>query len=74
MLCYLLHSFIYSFIVPSYSPCRITVTDEYTNTDMDAWHGNKEKTNWADPGRIAHRDSYVFSLTLTTRSSEQADA
>ena len=32
----------------------------------------KKKTNRADPGRIAHRDSYIFSLT--TRSSEQADA
>ena len=43
MLCYLLHSFICSFIVPSYTPCRITVTDEYTNTDMHAWHENKQK-------------------------------
>jgi hypothetical protein len=39
--CYWFHSFIYAFIVPSYSSWRMTVTDNYANTlKWHDWHEN----------------------------------
>ena len=74
--CYFfIRSFIHSFICPSYSSWRLTVTDDFSGKShytRTVNHILATKTNRANSGRFTRR--YCYNCSLNACSSERADS